>query len=75
MHFLVEEIAVNGQHKLISTEAELEATRRLREEDKERYNRIQSEASEKIAQAMENARRATEGNVSCPENNDARTGR
>ena len=57
---LVKEIAANGQHKLISTEAELEATRRLLEEEKERYNRIQSEASEKIAQAMENTRRATE---------------
>ena len=60
---------------MISTEAELEATRILREEEKERYNRIQLEASEKKAQAMENARRATEGNASCLENNDARTGR
>ena len=56
---LVKEVAENGQksiteatQKLISTEAELEAIRRLMEEERERFNTIQSEASERQKEAV-----------------------
>ena len=56
---LVKEVAANGQksiaeatQKLISTEAELEAIRRLIEEERERFNTTQSETSERQKEAV-----------------------